>query len=77
VFPEHDVDAALDLLHLADMACHDCYPRELEVEHTVLADILLLSCGDLATLIRVTRNAIIDFRDVRLAADSMRSNQSQ
>lgn len=71
--PEH-VDAVLDLLHLADMAWHDCYgPRELEVPPRVLDDILLLADGDLATLIRVARAAVIDFRDVRMAADAKRA----
>jgi hypothetical protein len=73
-FPRDHVDAALDLLHLGDMAWHDCYgPRELEIPPGVLNDILLLADGDLARLIRVTREAVIDFRDVRLAADRRRS----
>jgi hypothetical protein len=75
LFDGRNAEAALDLLHIADMAWHDCYPRELEVSPRVLADILLLSDGDLATLVRVTRQAIIDFRDVRMAADDMRANQ--
>jgi hypothetical protein len=77
LFGHHDVDAALDLLHLADMAWHDCYPRELEVDPRVLADVLLLSRGDLARLIRVTREAVIDFRDVRVAADRIRASQAE
>jgi hypothetical protein len=75
LFARHDIDAALDLLHLADMAWHDCYPRDLEVDPRVLDDILLLSRGDLARLIRAAREAVIDFRDVRLAADEIRANQ--
>lgn len=71
--PTH-VDAVLDLLHLADMAWHDCYgPREVEVPPRVLDDILLLAEGDLATLIRTTWQAVIDFRDVRVAADAKRA----
>jgi hypothetical protein len=74
LFDPKDVDAALDLLHLTDMAWHDCYgPRELEVPSRVLDDILLLAEGDLATLIWVARKAVIDFRDVRLAADNKRA----
>jgi hypothetical protein len=61
-------------LHLMDMAWHDCYcPRELEVPPAVLDDVLLLSDGDLAVLIRVAREAVIDFRDVRIAADTNRA----
>jgi hypothetical protein len=75
--PKH-VDAALDLLHLTDMAWHDCYgPRELEVPPRVLDDILMLAEGDLATLIRVAREAVIDFRDVRTAADDRRAAMPQ
>jgi hypothetical protein len=73
-FHESHVDAALDLLHLADMAWHDCYgPRDLEIPPGVLDDILLLARGDLARLARVTRQAVIDYRDVRVAADRRRA----
>lgn len=73
-FAPGEVEAALDLLHLTDMAWHDCYgPRELEVPARVLDDVLLLARGDLATLIRVARGAVIDFRDVRVAADHERA----
>lgn len=73
-FPRGQVDAALDLLHLADMAWHDCYgPRELEIPPGVLDDILLLAHGDLARLARIARQAVIDFRDVRVAADRRRA----
>ena len=38
-FPDEQVEAALDLLHLTDMAWHDCYgPRELELPAAVLDD---------------------------------------
>jgi len=73
-FPSAHVEAALDLLHLADMAWHDCYgPRELEVPSQVLEDVLLLAEGDLARLIRISREAVLDFRDVRSAADDERA----
>jgi hypothetical protein len=49
LFAGRDVEAALDLLHLTDMAWHDCYgPQELEIPAAVLDDVLLLSGGDLA-----------------------------
>jgi hypothetical protein len=74
LFASGQVDAALDLLHLMDMAWHDCYgPRELEVPPSVLDDVLLLAEGDLAVLITVAREAVVDFRDVRIAADARRS----
>ena len=75
-FPASHVDAALDLLHLADMAWHDCYgPRELEIPPGVLDDILLLAHGDLAELAQVTRLAVIDYRDLRVAADRRRAGE--
>ena len=72
-FPRGHVEAALDLLHLTDMAWHDCYgPRDLALPDRVLDDMLLLADGGLVALIRVAREAVIDFRDVRLAADALR-----
>jgi hypothetical protein len=73
-FTGADVEPVLDLLHLADMAWHDCYgPRELEVPPDVLADVLLLAGGDVGSLVRLALAAVIDFRDVRVAADDVRS----
>jgi hypothetical protein len=72
-FAADQVEAALDLLHLTDLAWHDCYgPQELEIPSLVLEDVLLLAHGDLANLVRVARASIIDFRDVRMAADRER-----
>jgi hypothetical protein len=34
---------------------------------------LLLADGDLAVLIRMAREAVLDFRDVRIAADAKRA----
>ena len=73
-FAGADVEAALDLLHLTDMAWHDCYgPQEVEIPSSVLDDVLLLANGELAALIQVARRAVLDFRDVRLAADAHRA----
>jgi len=72
-FSRRNVEAALDLVHLADMAWHDCYgPEELAMPAAVLDDVLLLAEGDLARLIRFARAAVTDFRDVRTAADERR-----
>jgi hypothetical protein len=74
-FDSGDVDAALDLLALTDMAWHDCYgPRELEIPAQVLDDMLLLARGNLAALVRVALLAVGDFRDVRMAADHERTH---
>lgn len=73
-FDPGEVEAALDLLALTDMAWHDCYgPRELEIPGDVLDDVLLLAQGNLAKLICVAREAVMDFRDVRMAADDERA----
>src|SRR5262245_42440585 len=73
IFGAGCVEAVLDLLHLTDMAWHDCLgPRELEIPPRVLDDILLLAEGHLGRLIRVALEAVHDFRDVRLAADDKR-----
>jgi hypothetical protein len=73
-FDPREVEAALDLLALTDMAWHDCYgPRELEIPARVLDDVLLLAQGNLAKLIRVARQAVMDFRDVRMDADDERA----
>lgn len=75
--PRRQVEAALDLLHLMDMAWHDCYgPQELEVPPAVLDDVLLLAEGDLALCIRVALDAVRDFRDVRVAADEKRATNT-
>lgn len=72
-FPAGHVEAALDLLDLADYAWHDCYgPKELALPDRVLDDVLVLADGGLVALVRAARLAVIDFRDVRVAADSVR-----
>jgi hypothetical protein len=60
------------------MAWHDCYgPRELELPAAVLDDVLVLAHGDLARLVRAAPAAVIDFRDVRMAADARRREDGQ
>jgi hypothetical protein len=77
-FSSADVEAALDLLHLVDMAWHDCFgPRELEMPAQVLDDVLLLAAGNLVKLIRISRSAVLDFRDIRMAADSERTKSRE
>jgi hypothetical protein len=73
-FPSSHVEAALDLLHLTDMAWHDCYgPEDLALPDRVLEDVLLLADGGLVALVRIAHQAVIDFRDVKVAADDHRS----
>jgi hypothetical protein len=73
-FPSNHVEAALDLLHLTDMAWHDCYgPEDLALPDHVVEDVLLLADGGLVALVSIAHQAVIDFRDVQVAADNRRS----
>lgn len=65
-------DRALDLLELLEMAWHDSY-EEISPPEEVIDDVLLLSEGNLRSLIRWTRLAVTDWRDVRVEADKVRS----
>lgn len=66
-------DRALDLFELLEMAWHDAF-QEITPPEQVIDDILLLSEGSLRLLIRWARLAVIDWRDVRLAADGVRAD---
>lgn len=78
LFARSQVETVLDLLQLTDMAWHDCYgPRELEIPPGVLDDMLLLAHGDLDALVRIAREAVLDFRDVRVAADRRRAGENR
>ncbi|HSM45357.1 MAG TPA: hypothetical protein VK969_10115 [Acidimicrobiia bacterium] len=66
-------DRVLDLLELLEMAWHDVY-GDVTSPVDVVDDIVLLSEGDLELLIRWVRNAVADWRDLRLAADEVRSS---
>lgn len=66
-------DRALDLLELLDMAWHDAN-EETRPPEKVIDDILLLSEGNLRLLIRWARTAATDWREVRSAADGVRSD---
>ena len=68
---ERDVDAALDLIDLVELAWHDCF-GELSPPDDVIADALVVADGDLAVLVRACRLALTDRRDLRVAADARR-----
>jgi hypothetical protein len=72
VFGEDLASAALDLLELTELAWHDCY-GEITPPETVIDDILLLSEGSLGPLIEAARLAVMDWRDLRVAAQGRRS----
>lgn len=65
-------DRALDLLELLEMAWHDAY-GEVTPPEALIDDILLMSEGNLRQLIRWARLAVEDWRDVRVAADDVRT----
>lgn len=64
--------AALDALALLDLAWHDCYGDPCPPEQ-VVEDIWVVANGDLAQFISAAHLAVVDFRDLRMAANEMRS----
>ena len=70
-FAVDDVEAALDLLALVDLAWHDCY-GESSPPSSVVDDMLTVAEGDVRSLSRAGYRAVIDFRDLRLDADRKR-----
>ena len=64
--------AALDILELVEFAWHDCY-GEVTPPDDVVEDILVCSRGDLPRFARMARLAVEDRRDLRMAADAVRS----
>lgn len=62
---------ALDLLALVDMAWHDCY-AEIAPPDGVVDDMLLVSRGSLDELVKAALLAVVDWRDLRVAADELR-----
>jgi hypothetical protein len=71
VMTADQVEPALDLIELVELAWHDCY-GETTPPDRVIDDILILSRGDLTHLISASRLAIADWRDARVAADRLR-----
>ncbi|HUF16101.1 MAG TPA: hypothetical protein VMQ46_09430 [Acidimicrobiia bacterium] len=67
-----ETDRALDLLELMEIAWHDVH-GEVTPPDQVILDVLALSRGDLDELIRWVRLAVVDWRDVRVAADEFRA----
>ena len=68
VFPAADAaERALDLLELVELAWHDAY-GEVTPPDDVVADLLTVSAGTLAGLLDAARVALLDRRDLRVAA---------
>jgi hypothetical protein len=71
-FEENQTQTALDLLELTELAWHDSY-GEITPSEEVIDDILIVSEGTLDGLITAARLAVIDSRDLRIAAEERRS----
>lgn len=74
VFGDELAPAALDLLELVELAWHDCY-GEISPSDDVIDQILTVSRGDLAELVRACRLAVTDRRDLALRADEIGGSQ--
>jgi hypothetical protein len=68
-------NAALDLLELVEFAWHDCY-GEVTPSEAIVDDMLLVSRGTLGGLVAAAHLAVIDRRDLQVAADALRQGAS-
>ena len=74
LFGEDRASVALDLLELTELAWHDCY-GEVSPSEEIIEDMLLLSGGNLERLIEAALLGVTDWRDLRVAADELRSRE--
>lgn len=65
-----NVEPALDVLELMELAWHDCYGESTPPEQ-VIDDVLTVSRGDLASLASAALLGVTDRRDLRLAAEGI------
>ena len=72
VFGQKLAPTALDLIELVELAWHDTY-GEISPSEEVIEDMLAVSRGNLAGLVRAARLAVMDRRDLKLAADDARA----
>jgi hypothetical protein len=64
--------AALDLLDLLELASHDTH-GDVAPPAGVVEDVWVVAGGDLDKLASASRLAVVDWRDLRTAADDVRS----
>jgi len=76
LFGKKDGQPALDLIELVELAWHDCY-GEVTPPEPVVSDILTVSGGSLGRLISASHLAIVDRRDLQLAAEAHRHDQDE
>ncbi len=67
-FDPGSVEAVLDLFETMEIAWHDLY-GEITPPESVIDDVLVVSGGNLAALIKAVRLGLEDWRDLRVAAD--------
>lgn len=73
LFDDSEVEPALDLLELAELAWHDCY-GEITPSESVIDDILVVSECSLSGLVAAVKLAVTDHRDLRVLADDKRGS---
>lgn len=71
-FETDEVQLALDLLEIVELAWHDCY-GEVTPPQSVIDDMLALSEGTIEGLIRAALLAVTDWRDLAVAAAERRN----
>lgn len=71
LFDDSEVEPALDLLELAELAWHDCY-GEITPSDDVIDDMLVVSEGSLSGLVAAAKLGVTDYRDLRVLADDRR-----
>lgn len=72
VFGDERAPIALDLLELTELAWHDCY-GEITPSEDLIEDMLLLSKGSIERLIQMALLMVVDWRDLKVAADEVRN----
>ncbi len=71
-FGEDGGAVALDLMELIELAWHDCY-GEVTPPEGIVDDMLLLSEGSIERFIHFGRLGVTDWRDLKVAAEALRS----
>ena len=64
-------EAVLDVLELAEFAWHDCY-GEVSPPDAVIDDVFVVARGSVTEFVHAARLAVEDYRDLRMAANSVR-----
>ena len=75
-FDESLVDVVLDLLEVVEFGWHDVY-GDVSPPESFIDDLLTVSRGDLAQLVRACRLALTDWRDMTLWAQTSRATDTQ